>query len=102
MQRVLSFTDNKKKYISKAWDFEAMCRVQEIHVKRETDSIGRICSGAVDYLFEGTQATQDIIDANPADKMRMCREVWTWYLEDMTVKNEEAVKAETQADAAEN
>ncbi len=32
MQRVLSFTANKKKYISKPWDFEAMCRVQEIHI----------------------------------------------------------------------
>ncbi len=102
MQRVLSFTHNKKKYISKAWDFEAMCRVQEIHIKRETDSIGRICGSAVDYLFEGTQATQDILDASTAEKMRMCREVWNWYLEDMTVKNEEAVKAEIQADAAAN
>lgn len=102
MQKVLSFTHNKKKYVSKPWDFEAMCRVQEIHVARETDSIGRICGGAVDYLFEGTQATQDVLDASPAEKMRMCREVWAWYLEDMTAKNEEAVNAETQADTAEN
>ncbi|MCI8521189.1 MAG: hypothetical protein HFE51_10435 [Clostridia bacterium] len=103
MQRVLSFTANKKKYISKPWDFEAMCRVQEIHIKQETNSIGRICGNAVDYLFEGTQATQDIIDASPADKMRMCREVWAWYLEDMTAKNEEAVKAAIQEEVtAEN
>ena len=43
MQKVLSFTEGKKKYVSKPFDFEAMCLIQEIHVTRETDSIGRLC-----------------------------------------------------------
>lgn len=91
MQRVLTFTVNKKKYISKPWDFEALCRVQEIHTAKTTNSLGRLCGSAVDHLFEGTEATQDILDTAVADKMRMCREVWTWYLEDMnSLKNSEA------------
>ncbi len=71
MQKVLSFTEGKKKYVSKPFDFEAMCLIQEIHVTRETDSIGRLCGGAVDHLFEGTEATQDVLDRNPAEKMQM-------------------------------
>ena len=58
MQKVLSFTEGKKKYVSKPFDFEAMCLIQEIHVTRETDSIGRLCGGAVDHLFEGTCVRQ--------------------------------------------
>lgn len=109
-QRVLTFTFNKKKYISKPWNFEAFCRVQDIHTRRRfdsdgkdigpyTDSIGRIASDAVDYLFEGTEATQDILDTAVSDKMRMCREVFRWYLEDMNaVKNAEAPAEETTAE----
>ncbi|MCI5604394.1 MAG: hypothetical protein MR413_01910 [Clostridia bacterium] len=94
MQHTLTFTHNQKKYISKTWDFEAFCRIHEIHIKKETESLGRICGGAVDYLFEGTEATQDILDAAVADKMRMCREVWKWYQEDI---NAVAKNAETPA-----
>lgn len=109
-QRVLTFTHNKKKYVSKPWNFEAFCRVQEMHTKRAydengndigeyTNSIGRIGSDAVDYLFEGTQATQDILDGAIVDKMRMCREVFRWYLEDMSeLKNAEAPSEETAAE----
>lgn len=106
-QRVLTFIENKKKYVSKPWNFEAFCRVQDMHLRRRydengndigpyTDSIGRICSEAVDYLFEGTQVTQDVLDTAIAVKMKMCREVFAWYMEDMKeVKNAETPEAET-------
>ena len=92
MQKVLSFTDTeeKKKYISKPFDFEAMCLIQEIHVTGKTDSIGRLCGGAVDHLFEGTEATQDVLDRNPVEKMKMCKQVWLWYVAAMTGKNVES------------
>lgn len=90
MQKVLSFTEGKKKYVSKPFDFEAMCLIQEIHVTRETDSIGRLCGGAVDHLFEGTEATQDVLDRNLAEKMQMCKQAWIWYIENMTRKNVES------------
>lgn len=106
-QRVLSFTFNKKKYVSKTWDFEAFCRVQDMHLKKEydkdgnvigpyTDSIARIGSGAVDYLFEGTEATQDILDAAVVKKNVMCRKVFHWYLEDLNeIKNAETPGADS-------
>lgn len=102
MQRVLTFKVGNKKYISKPWDFEALCRVQEEHIKKETDSIGRIAGGAVDYLFEGTEATQDILNAATVEKMRMCREVFGWYLADMGAiagKNDAAAPTEETAEA---
>ncbi len=98
MQRVLTFTHGKKKYVSKPWNFEAFCRVSERHVQQDydgdgtpignkTNSVARIGSDTVDYLFEGTDATQDILDSCIAEKYRMCRQVFEWYLEDATRKN---------------
>lgn len=50
-----------------------------------------VCADAVDYLFEGTEATQDILDTAVSAKMRMCREVMKWFMDDFTGKNEESL-----------
>ncbi len=102
MQRVLTFTYNKKKYTSKTWDFEAMCRVQEAQLSG-AKGIGMTGGGAVDYLFEGTDATQDVLNAAIVEKMDMCRTVINWYYADMaelkkkTEKNAEAPTEDTAA-----
>ena len=102
MQRTLSFTYNKKKYISKPWDFEAMCLVQEAQVSG-VKGIGRTGGDAVEYLFEGTDATAEILNAAIVEKMAMCRTVVNWYFEDMqklqelTAKNADAPAEETAA-----
>lgn len=62
MQKTLSIKVNKKTIVSKPWDFRALCLVQDIHTAGKTNSVGMMCGDAVDYLFEGTEATQDVID----------------------------------------
>ena len=103
-QKVLSFTFNKKKYVSKPWNFRAACLVQENTVRQmegKNFGIFSACSNAVDYLFEGTEATSEILDKAVSAKMRMCNEVWSWYTDDFTGKNEEGRKeAETETEAA--
>ena len=103
MQRVLTFVHNKKKYTSKPWDFEAMCRVQEAHLSG-ANGIGIIGGGAVDYLFEGTDATQDVLNDARLEKMGMCRTVVDWYYADMEeLQKKTAKNAETPTeDAAAN
>ena len=103
MQRVLTFTYNKKKYTSKPWDFEAMCRVQEAQLSG-AKGIGMTGGGAVDYLFEGTDATQDILNDARLEKMGMCRTVVDWYYADMEELHKKTAKnAETPTeDAAAN
>lgn len=99
MQKTLSIKVNKKTIISKPWNFRALCLVQNVHTAGQTNSIGMMCSDAVDYLFEGTEATQEILDANVVEKMAMCRKAWGWYLDDMSaLKNAETPQAETTAE----
>ena len=101
MQRVLSFKSGKRTFISKPWNFRAACMVQEnVMQQMEGKNLGifSACGNAVDYLFEGTEATAEILDQAVAAKMRMCNEVWGWYSDDFTGKNEEGrKKAETEA-----
>lgn len=83
MQNTLTFTQNKKKYVSKPFDFEAFCLVNEAHINSDDvkrASIYRICTAAVDYMFEGTDATQDIIDElSPGARAKLCAAVWGMY-----------------------
>lgn len=104
MQRVLTFVYNKKKYVSKPWRFSAAVMVQREYLKlKEGEMIDplQICSEAVDHLFEGTEATADILESAVSSKMRMCREIMKWFMDDFTGKNEESL-TEGQAEETEN
>lgn len=94
MQRVLTFVHNKKKYVSKPWCFGAATLVEKEYMdvaEGEKVTATSVCADAVDYLFEGTEATQDILDTAVSAKMRMCREVMKWFMDDFTGKNEESL-----------
>nr|DAZ69184.1 MAG TPA: hypothetical protein [Caudoviricetes sp.] len=94
MQRVLTFVHNQKKYVSKPWCFGAATLVEKEYMdvaEGEKVTATSVCADAVDYLFEGTEATQDILDTAVSAKMRMCREVMKWFMDDFTGKNEESL-----------
>lgn len=94
MQHTLTFTKNKKKYVSKPFDFETMCIVNDAHNNGETKGPINICRGGVDYMFEGTEATQDIIDSLDAgERSRLCLEVWGFYAEALSSKKEKGREA---------
>lgn len=100
-QRVLTFTFNKKKYVSKPYNFRTACMIQEKTLKQaqgENLGIFSVCGDAVDYLFEGTEATQDILEQAISAKMRMCKDLWEMYLEDFTGKNDESLTKEQAKD----
>lgn len=87
MQHILDFTAGDKKYISKPFDFEALCIINDEHIGSEKKGPIRICSGAVDYLFEGTEATQDIINSlEPGIRASMCMKAWEFYAEAISSK----------------
>lgn len=95
MQRVLTFTHNKKKYISKPYCFKVAVMIQERLLaatetgQRKYLGVNSVCGDAVDYLFEGTEATVDILEEAVSAKMRMCQEVFNWYNDDYSGKNDE-------------
>ncbi|MBD9026760.1 MAG: hypothetical protein EGR09_07785 [Clostridiales bacterium] len=89
MQHTLTFTHNKKKYVSKPFDFEAMCIINDAHNDESKNGPLNICRDAVDYMFEGTEATQDIINSLDVNtRSRLCIELWKFYIEALTSKNE--------------
>lgn len=108
-QRVLTFTYNKKKYISKPYCFTAAVMIEEKMWARDENgqlkNVGKnkVCGDAVDYLFEGTEATADILEAAVREKMRMCKEIHDWYMSDLMGKNDESLPMKEQAtEKAEN
>ena len=71
MQHTLTFVKDKVKYVSKPFDFEAMC------------------IDALDHMFEGTDATQDIIDSvDVNERAKMCLALWGFYVDALSSKNE--------------
>lgn len=89
MQHVLSFEKDKEKYVSKPFDFEAMCMINDAHNDNSKKGPLTICRDAVDYLFEGTQATQDVIDSLDLNvRSEMCIKLWGFYVEALATKNE--------------
>ena len=81
-QQVLSFTIDKKKYVSNIFDFECFCMVSEEHLGAKNNSIFTCTKKAIYRMFEGTDATEDVLDNLPAKTMvGFCRKVWEWYSE---------------------
>ena len=89
MQHTLSFTSGDTKYISRPFDFETMCIINDAHNNPEKRGPLNLCRDAVDYMFEGTQADQEVINSLPAGvRAELCVKLWEFYLEAVTSKNE--------------
>ncbi|MGN0150223.1 MAG: hypothetical protein ACI4C7_08260 [Clostridia bacterium] len=89
MQKTLSIEVNKKKIVSKPFDFETMCIINDAHNDKEKRGPLNMCRDAVDYMFEGTEATQDIINGlDVATRTRLCISLWDFYVDALSSKNE--------------
>lgn len=65
-----------------------MCLINDAHNDREKHGPLNICRGAVDYMFEGTDATQDVIDSLDASvRTRLCIRLWEMYIDALSSKN---------------
>lgn len=90
-QRVLTIKIGRGKIISKPWDFEALCLVDD--KRAENASILKICTDAVYYLFEGTKATNEFLKRLSFETIsKLCNEVWIWYVSDMSEATKEHKK----------
>lgn len=89
MQNTLTITVDKKKIISKPFDFEAMCIINDAHNDDTKNGPLNICRDAIDYMFEGTEATQDIINALDLNtRTKLCITLWGMYVDVLSAKNE--------------
>ena len=89
MQHTLTFEIKDKKYVSKPFDFETMCIINDAHNDSAKKGPLNICREALDYIFEGTEATQDIIDGlDVRIRSGLCLKLWGFYAEALASKNE--------------
>ncbi len=89
MQRVLTFEIGDRKYVSKPFDFETMCIINDAHNSDERKGPLNICREAVSYMFEGTEATEEVINGlAPSAHARLCLELWSFYAEALSSKKE--------------
>ncbi len=96
MQNILSFTQGKKKYVSKPFDFETMCIINDAHNEPSKKGPLTKCREAVDYMFEGTEATQDVINSlDVTTHTRLCLDLWQMYVDVISGKNAPTPEAET-------
>ena len=88
MQHTLTFKSGDKKYVSKPFDFETMCIINDAHNDDTRRGPLNICRNALDYMFEGTEATQDIIDGLDAKtRSGLCLKLWGFYVDPLSSKN---------------
>lgn len=82
-QRVLSIKQGKKTIVSKPWDFEAMCLVDDAKRSNRSGTL-RSAVAAVYYLFEGTEVTGETLDTlAPSALSKLCMQVHRWYTDDI-------------------
>ena len=90
MQRTLCIEIDGEQIISKPWDFEAMCMIDDARSENPNGGRLRLCTEAVHYLFEGTAATESVLKSlSPQSLTAMSLKVFGWYNQDMgeAVKN---------------
>ena len=81
-QRVLVIKIGRGRIVSKPWDFEAMCRVDDC---LERGGLAERAADAVAYLFEGTKATEEFLSNLPQkEQLRLCAAVWGWFMQDLS------------------
>lgn len=84
MQRTLSITVDGKKVVSKPFTFEDLRRIHEESLNPDSRSVFTAVEDAVDHMFEGTEATQEVLERETVLKGQMCLKVHEWYREDIT------------------
>lgn len=78
-QRTLSFNVGGEVIVSRPFDFEALCLMNDVHAY-QTKGKFSICANAIPYLFEGTKVTNDVIEnADVTELGVLCDELWDIY-----------------------
>ena len=82
MQEVLKINYDGEDIVSKPFDFEAMCLINDVQYKNPQAGQLRMCKNAVSYMFEGTKVTDNVLNSLSIQKMTsLCMKLWKIYLE---------------------
>lgn len=79
MKTTLTFDYEGKTYVSKQFDFETLCLIND-HRSIESEGMARMTTDAVDYMFRETEGSAVIAKLSPGTRLRLCREAWDMYV----------------------
>ena len=87
-QQVLKISYNGAEIVSKPYDFKAFCLIQDVLAQHEEPvSVYTATDGAVSYMFEGTNATDDVIEQLSVNERRkLCEKVWKYHIDAIPAK----------------
>ena len=95
MQTTLTFTKDGKKYVSNKFNMGIACLINDRHDRnmnaKNYDKVGIfiICNDAVEKMFDGTEATQDVLESLPVrTRTSLCNKLFDIYMEECFSKNE--------------
>ena len=97
-QQTLSFKVGGKTVVSRPFDFEAMCLMNDIHTQPNRGKYS-ICMNAVPYMFEGTKVTNEVLkSASIEDMTKLCDSLWEIYADElMSMAKSKSKNAESRA-----
>lgn len=79
--RTLIIRAGRGKIISKPWDFEAMCLIDD---NLDKAGVVNICMDSLCYLFEGTTATPETFSKMSYERLQeMCEKLFSWFVSDI-------------------
>lgn len=81
MQQILKIEIDGKPVVSKPFDFEAMCLINDTGANKPVGHL-TATKEAISYMFEGTKATDEEIEKLPvSERVALCGQVWNFYIE---------------------
>lgn len=87
-QQTLSIETEKGIIVSKPFDFETFCIINENHIKGKLGKPS-LCKDALVYMFEGTDATDEVIaECEISTLCKLCNKLWDFYIETLNKSNE--------------
>lgn len=82
-QQVLSLDIDGNTITSRTFDFEAFCIINENHIKGLKGKPS-LCKDALVYLFEGTAATEEVLNrCEPWKLAALCNTLWEFYFDSL-------------------
>lgn len=96
-QRRLRIDIDGKTILSKPFDFEAMCLIDDARFKDKDGGALRTGFAALPYMFDQTEITDEILNnLSGGEKVSLAKQVYSWYITEMVnaPKNDESPSLE--------
>lgn len=90
VQETITIEVDGQKVVSRVFDFETMCLVQNKHYSGDRNGSYNMCGDAIPYLFESKLTEKQIEDIPYITKCAMSEKIWGIYYDSFSRSKAEA------------